>query len=467
MDEKEGSPMESSMESRTESRTHLLGAGNDAQIIFRMSLPSIASLVAIGIFYLVDAAFIGRLGTRQLSAISVSFPVFAVIAGIGQALGVGAASWISRHLGENRREAADEVASTTFFSVVILGIVVAASILGFLEPLLKSLGASDAVLPYAKRYTQILVLANVITMLNIAMGNIVRAEGNAPRSMAAVILSSGLNIALDPIFIYAAGMGLSGAAVGTVVSQAASFAFLSITFIQNKNHCKINIRLWKRGLGRLPGIIRVGAATLFLQLLGGVALAVTNAAAKRFGDAAVASVGLTLRILSLGMYPVYGFSIGFQPVAGYSFGAKNIDRVLGVLKTTVIWTSVFACAFSVLTVSSIGIVLPVMSKDPEVIEIGTRMIRIVTAFFPLFSFQIVIAIFLQAIGRAFLAALIIISRQAIFFLPAIFILPRLLDLQGVIFSQPLSDILTFAVAALSGISATRSLYRDRRLKPKC
>ncbi|MBT3272998.1 MAG: MATE family efflux transporter [Spirochaetales bacterium] len=443
----------------TSRRLTLLESGGITQVIMRMSLPTIGSMLAIGVFYLADAAFISRLGTARLSAISVSFPIFAVIGGIGQAFGAGAASLVSRLLGKGEDEKASSAASAALFTAFFCGIAAASLSLLFLEPLLRLLGSSEAVLPFAMEYSRILIGANVLTLLNITMSNLVRAEGNARLSMISVFLSAGMNILLDPLFIFAAGLGLKGAALATVIAQFSSFLLLSSTFARKRNYSHISFSGWRRGIRYLPAILKVGAATFFLQLLGSVALAATNGAARRFGDHAVAAVGLTFRFLALGMYPIYGFCVGLQPVVGYSFGAENMPRVYRSLRLALGWTGLFALLFSACAVFFPAQILAIFSSDPDVLAVGIRMIRWVTAFFPLFGVQIVMAVFFQALGRALPAALIILARQVLFFYPAIFILPRLLGLDGVIYSQPVSDVLTAALTAILAIGVLRSLRK--------
>jgi putative MATE family efflux protein len=444
-----------------EARTKMLGSGTIGQVIMRMSMPSIISMVGVGVFYLADAAFISRLGTTHLGAISVSFPLFAVVGGIGQAFGTGAASLISRFLGAGDRESAQRVASSVFFTALITGVIVAGVVIAMLEPLLRLIGASEAVLPLAIQYSRIIVAANVLTMLNITMASIVRAEGNARLSMASVLLSSGLNIILDPLLIFTAGFGLEGAAAATLIAQCASFVLLSTTFYRKRHQCKISVRLWRKGLRYIPSVLRIGAASFFLQFLGSSALAVTNKMALAFGDHAVAAVGLTFRFLALGMYPVYGFTVGFQPVVGYSYGAKNFDRLMKALRTAVFWTLSFSLVFSAALVIWARPVVGRFSGDAEVVATGARMLRAVAFFFPLFNMQIVMAVFFQALGRGVSAALIILSRQALFFYPAILVLPRFIGLDGVIYSQPVADVLTATLASVLTVLVLRGLGIER------
>jgi putative MATE family efflux protein len=445
-----------------EKRTKFLGEGGIVELIRRMSFPVIASMAAVAVFQIIDAIFVGRLGTAALGAVSVSFPIFAVVSGLGQAFGTGAASWMSRYLGSGKKDEAGIVASTAVVSVGISGLILAGTILIIIDPLLRLLGATDTIIGFASLYTRILVLANVITMLNITMVNIIRAEGNAKYGMFSTLISAGLNILLDPILIFGFGLGMPGAAIATLIAQLCAFAFLVSSFVRGSNHCKISLRAGFGGIAHIGRILVAGAPIFFLQLLGASALGLINHVAMKYGDAAVAAVGLAFRILSVGMFPIYGFSTGFQPVAGYSYGAGDYDRVFRVIRTAVSWVFAFAVIFAAVVLTGAPQIVGAFSTDARVVDIGTRILRAVIILFPLFSLQIVMAVLFQALGYAVFAALIILSRQGIFFIPSILLLPRFFGLDGIIYSQPIADVLTSLLTVVFSIFVIRKLRREAR-----
>ena len=445
-------------------RTQFLGEGRIGQLIRRLSVPAIGSMVSIALFQLVDAIFIGTLGTASLGAVSVAFPLFTVVGGVGQIFGTGAASMISRYLGANRSGDADKVASASLLGVLVAGVITATAINFILDPLLHALGGTDSIIAVGRGYARILVFANVLTMLNVTMTSIVRAEGNIKRGMYSVFISAGLNVALDPLFIFVFDMGLPGAAVATLVAQSAAFAFLSSTFFRSKNTASVSIRRALRGIALLPRVLLVGTPSFLLQLLGAGAIALINIAAAVYGDGAVAAVGLAFRILAVGMFPIYGFTTGFQPVVGFNYGAHNYDRVFSAIRSATLWALAFALVFAGVVVGFAPVFVRGFSTDPEVISIAVRMLRAVAAFFPLFGIQIVMAVLFQALGHALPAALIILSRQGLFFIPGILILPRFMGIDGIIATQPISDVLTSALTAIFAIVILRRLRREATMK---
>ena len=453
---------------KTESRTNFLGEGRIGQLIRRLSLPAIGSMVSISLYQLIDVAFIGRLGTEQLAAVSVAFPLFTIVGGIGQIFGTGAASIISRHLGASRREEANRVASSSLLAVIVTGLVVAALVSSTMVALLDFLGGSESIIAVARPYAQTLVFANFVTMLNVTMTNIIRAEGNVRRGMYSIFISSGLNVILDPIFIFALDLGLQGAAIATLLAQCAAFAFLSSSFVLHRNTVRLGVRRAITGFGGVGTVLKVGAPSFLLQLLGAGSIALINKCAEAYGDATVAAVGISFRVLVVGMFPIYGFTTGFQPVAGFNYGARNYDRVFAAIRTATVWALLFALLYALVVVTMAPAIVGVFSSDLEVVNIGARILRAVAAFFPLFGVQIVMAVLFQALGYAFEAASIILARQGIFFVPGILILSRLMGLDGIILTLPVSDVLTSiltAVLAVRIIRRLRSESNDNSLIP--
>ena len=442
-------------------RAELLGGGKIRRVLVKLAVPSIVSLAAVAVFNIIDAAFVARLGTPQLGAITVAFPIFAVVAGVGQTFGTGAASLISRLLGAGKKHQADRIASTAILSVLGIGLIVAGLGQLFLSDLLSLLGATDTILPHATVYARMLIVANVFTTLNITMTNMLRSEGNAFLAMTGVIVSTSSNIVLDPICIFLLDMGIRGAAVATLISQLFTFLLLASTYFRRQNHCHIKVKLFSFGRETMVKLIQLGAPMFLLQLLGSIALAVINIAAKPYGDAAVASVGLSFRVLILGMYIMYGMSLGLQPLVGFNYGGGRLDRVFESIKTTFRWTSTFGVVYAAVIVIGARMIVSLFSPDPEVIDVGTRILRAVTLLFPFFGLQVVVAILFQSLGMAVPAALIFVARQALFFLPAIVVLPRFFGLDGVIYSQPVADILTTILTVVLAIRLIRRLQRER------
>lgn len=445
------------MESR-EKKAKMMGEGNIPDVLMKLAIPGIIAMLINAVYNVVDTIFVGKLqNTSAIAAVSVAFPMFMLIAALGQMFGVGSGSYISRLLGENNREQADKTASTTFFTAVIISI--GFTILGliFIDPLLKLFGATDTIMPYAHGYGMILMAGSVFTILNMTMNNMIRAEGNAKYSMIAISLGAVLNIILDPIIMFGFGMGVKGAALATVIGQAISTIWLVSYYVSGKSYVKISIKNFKPSIGIYSEILKIGIATLARQGLASVSMGLVNTACKPYGDAAVAAMGVTLRVFCIAMYVVLGYNQGFQPVAGYNYGAKKYDRLNEAIKVSLKRTTIFCIISAVVFIIFANPIIAVFSNDAEVIEIGAKILRAISLLLPLFGFQQVYASLFQSLGKGKEALLLSLSRQGIFLIPAVLILPKMFGLDGVIFTQPVADLCTVLVTAVLAVKISKEL----------
>ncbi len=418
-------------------------------LLIGLSIPSIIAMLTNAIYNLVDTFFIGRIGTSAVGAVAVAFPIFNLIGAVGLTYGVGAASYVSRLLGAGDKSQADKAASTALFTSFATGI--AFTILGliFLDPLLTAFGATETIMEYAREYTMIIIMGSIFTMMNMTMNNLVRAEGNAQRFMVAMVSGALLNVALDPVFIFGFGMGITGAAVATVISQSISTIIILEYFVRKKSYTNLSIRLYRFSLQIYSEIFKFAVALL-------------NNAAGNYGDHAVAAVGITMRVLMLGMMVLFGYGQAFQPVAGYNYGAKKFSRVFEALRFSVIVTTVFASVFAIIGLTIPDSIISIFSNDPEVIDVGSRAFRAVNIFFPTFGFVITFTVLFQALGKGFAAGLLSMSKQGFFLIPAVIFLPRFFGLNGVIYSQTVADFFTLFVAAILAVAIVKKLKVQSR-----
>ncbi len=428
-----------------------------ASLLVGLSIPSIIAMLTNAIYNLVDTFFIGRIGTSAVGAVAVAFPIFNLIGAVGLTYGVGAASYVSRLLGAGEKEQADKAASTALFTSLATGIAFALLGLMYLDPLLTAFGATETIMEYAREYTMIIIMGSIFTMMNMTMNNLVRAEGNAQRFMVAMVSGALLNVALDPIFIFGFGMGIKGAAVATVISQSVSTVIILEYFVRKKSFTNLSIRLFRFSLHIYSEIFKIGLPTFLRQFLSSFSVALLNNAAGAFGDHAVAAVGITMRVLMLGMMVLFGYGQAFQPVAGYNYGAKKFSRVFESLKFSILVTTVFATFFAIIGMVIPGSIVSIFSNDPEVIDVGSRALRAVSIFFPSFGFVITFTVLFQALGKGFAAGLLSMSKQGLFLIPAIIVLPRLFELNGVIYAQTIADFFTLFVAAILAMMIVKKL----------
>ncbi|PVD16559.1 multidrug transporter MatE [Mesotoga sp. Brook.08.105.5.1] len=449
----------------SQERARAMGTMKIPSLLIGLSIPSIIAMLTNAIYNLVDTFFIGRIGTSAVGAVAVAFPIFNLIGAVGLTYGVGAASYVSRLLGAGDKQQADKAASTALFTSLATGIVFTFLGLIFLDPLLAAFGATETIMEYAREYTMIIIMGSIFTMMNMTMNNLVRAEGNAKRFMVAMVSGALLNVALDPVFIFGLGMGITGAAVATVISQSVSTIIILEYFVRRKSYTNLSIRLYRFSLHIYSEIFKIGLPTFLRQSLSSFSVALLNNAAGTYGDHAVAAVGITMRVLMLGMMVLFGHGQAFQPVAGYNYGARKFLRVFEALKFSIIVTTVFATLFAIVGMVIPASIVSVFSNDPEVIDVGSRALRAVSIFFPTFGFVITFTVLFQALGKGFAAGLLSMSKQGFFLIPAVIVLPRFFGLNGVIYSQTVADFFTLFIAAILAFMIVRKLKSQSRELP--
>ncbi|QOR34827.1 MATE family efflux transporter [Clostridium sp. 'deep sea'] len=445
------------------SKTKIMGEAKVSTALLKFGLPATIGLLVTALYNFVDAIFVGGLGTSAMGAASISFPISMVIIGLGLTLGSGVASYISRLLGKKNIEQASKAASTAFFSSLLLGTIVIVPSIIFLEPLLKLFGATATILPYAKDYAYIFISGSILNVINVTMNNIIRAEGAAKTSMKALVLGSVLNIILDPIFIYTFNFGIKGAAIATVISQAASTLLLFKYFASPKSIVKISLKNFTATKIILGQILKVGTPDLVFQLLSSASMGLINTAAAPYGDAAVASMGIVNRIFAIGSFIIFGFFKGFQPLAGYNYGAKNYSRLKEIKNTALKWTTILCFLVALVQIVFAKQIVAMFSNDTQVIELGIKALRAYSIMFPLFGYQTLYKTLFLSMGKAKEGGILSISRQGIFFIPIVFLLPRLIGLNGIIFSQAIADLLTVIFTWLLSIKLNK--YLTQQIEP--
>lgn len=428
-------------------------------VLLKLGIPAMIGLLVSALYNVVDAYFVGGLGTSQMGAVSVAFPIGQIIIGLGMTFGSGAASYISRLLGEGEHKKADQVSSTALFTSLIVGVIVIGLSLLFLNPILKALGATETILPYARAYGAIYIGGSIFNIFNTTVNHTITAEGASKVTMKAMAAGGILNMILDPIFIYTLGMGVSGAAIATVISQLVTSLIYLNYILKKKGTLLFSIKYFQPAKTTYTEILKIGIPGLMFQLLASSSMALTNTAASIYGDAGVAAMGISIRVMTVGNYVIFGFMRGFQPVAGYNYGAKLFARLKEAIKTVLKWSTVFCVVSSVLLILFAPYVAGAFSSDPEVIGIAARSLRANAAVFIFYGIQIVYTVLFLATGRAKEGSLLSLSRQGIFFIPAVLILPRLLGLNGIILTQPAADIITVIITIIMAIKSTKEMHQ--------
>ena len=416
-------------------------------LIGRLAVPTIISMLITSFYNMADTFFVGRIGTSATAAVGVAFPLMAVIQALGFFCGHGSGNSISRRLGSKDADAAGQLAATGFFLALFLGFAVMALGLIFLKPLCIVLGSTKTILPYTEQYLGIILIGAPYMTAQLVLNNQIRFQGNAFYSMVGITIGAVLNIALDPLFIFVFHMGISGAAIATILSQFVSFILL-LAGIRISGCIPIRFRNVRFRKERLREILGGGLPSLFRQGLGSVATMTLNIAANPYGDAAIAAMSIVSRITMFASSALIGFGQGFQPVCGFNYGAKKYGRVREAFWFCVKVSTVVLFVLAVTGALLSGHLVGILRNDSEVIRIGTTALRFQCLTFILNGWIIMNNMMMQTMGKTGYASVLASARQGLFFIPALLILPPLFGLFGIQMAQAVADACTFAITTV-------------------
>ena len=415
------------------------------KLILILAAPTILSMLITSIYNLADTFFVGQISTSASGAVGVVSSLMAIIQALGFMLGHGAGSIISRSLGSQNTAAATRFASTSFFTALAFGVVLAVTGLATLPDFMMMLGSTETILPHACAYARPILIAAPLMMSSLVMNNILRYEGKASFAMIGLVTGGVLNMALDPLFIFGLGMGTAGAGVATAISQAISFGILLSMFLRGRTVSQFKLTAVTRSVQEFGTILFTGMPSFGRQGLNSIGGMLLNLAARSYGDAAVAGMSIVSRIFMFILSVAIGTGQGFQPVAGFNYGARKYRRVQQACVFTMLVSLGFLSVIVAACWCNAESLIRLFRDDPEVTAVAL----------PAFRYQCV-AIFLQpvivagnmlfqSIGKSGRATFLACCRQGVFFIPLILALPRLYGLFGIEICQPIADVLTFFV----------------------
>ncbi len=417
-----------------------------SKLISKLAVPTIISMLVTAIYNMADTFFVSQINTQSSAAVGIVFPVMAIIQACGFTFGMGSGSLVSRRLGEKRNEEASIIASEAFFSTLIIGLLITVFGNLFAGTILSSIGASDTVLPYAKAYARYIFWGAPFMCASFVLNNVLRSEGKAFFSMIALGSGGIINIFLDPLFIFGLKMGISGAAVATLISQLISFSLLLSWYLRKKVICRIHLKYFIQGLSLFTLIVATGMPSLARQGLASIATILLNRNAGVYGDSAVAAMSIVTKIVMFVASIMIGIGQGFTPVSGYNYGAKRYDRVKKAYWFTVTVGisvlgvfAIFGCIFA-------PQILAAFINDETSVKIGTVALRCQICVLPLHPFIVGTNMLLQSTGNIKSATFLSCNRQGVYFIPAIIILPMIIGLTGVEISQAVADFLSVLTA---------------------
>lgn len=436
---------------RTKDNFKYLTTASVPKVIMNLAVPTIVSMLVTSFYNIADTYFVGKINTQSTAAVGIVFSVMSIIQAVGFFFGHGSGNYISRKLGAKEDEAASRMAATGFFLALSLGVILMLLGLLLLRPLSYALGSTPTILPYTERYLGIILLGAPFMIASLVLNNQMRFQGNAAYAMVGIVAGAATNVILDPILIFVCDLGISGAAIATVISQVFSFCLL-FYMGRREGNIRIHYRNFTFSWSFVKEIIGGGTPSLVRQGLASISTIFLNVSAGNYGDAAIAGMSIVSRI---GMFInsfLIGFGQGFQPLCGFNYGAGLYARVRQGFWFSVKVGFIFLLCCSVAGMGYAEEIVALFRKgDPLVIETGSAALRWQLITYPLGAWIILSNMMLQTIRKSVRATILASARQGLFFIPLIFILPYYLGLQGVEMCQAVSDMFTFVLAIpLSG-----------------
>lgn len=427
-----------------------LGTEKIGKLLMQYAIPAIIAMTASSLYNMVDSIFIGHgVGTLAISGLAVTFPLMNLAAAFGSLVGVGAATLVSVKLGQKDYDTAQRVLGNVVILNVIIGILFTVACLIFLDPILYFFGASEATIPYARDYMQVILIGNTITHLYLGLNSVLRSAGHPKKAMFATIATVVINTGLDPLFIYTFGWGIQGAAIATIIAQIISLTWLIFLFSNKKELLHFHKGIFRLRKKIVFDSLAIGMSPFLMNLASCFIVILINLGLKEHGgDIAIGAFGIVNRLAFLVVMIVMGINQGMQPIAGYNFGAQLYPRVTKVLKLTIYGATAVTTTGFFIAVLMPDIAVSLFTSDEELIRLSAEGLRIVTLFFPIVGFQMVTSNFFQSIGMASKAIFLSLTRQMLFLVPCLLILPRIFGTWGVWASMPVSDLAASIVAAI-------------------
>ncbi len=431
------------------------------KLVISLSIPTVLSQMITSIYNMADTYFVTSLGDSAVGAVSVVYALQSIIQAIGFGLAMGASSLVSRKLGQEENESASKYASCAFYAAFLMGLLLTVVGLADLDGLLRLFGSTETILPYARDYCFIILLGAPVMCASFVMNNVTRAQGRAVTAMIGLTMGGLFNILLDPLFIFTFEMGVGGAALATVLSQCISFFILLAFYISGRSIISLSPRHISRNPADYGLIIKTGLPTVFRQGLGSLSTTLLNVQVKVYGDAAIAAVGIANKIYMLLRSFVLGIGHGFQPVAGYNYGAKKYDRVKKAFwVATAVGTLVAGLSGVALLFFAPQVIGFFNPETAETLRIGSRMLIIMGFSLPTLGYSTYVNQLYQSLGYVKGATVLASCRQGIFFVPLIFALPAIFGLDGILLTQPLSDVITCLVSIPFNVYFLKKVLRN-------
>lgn len=427
-----------------------LGTENIGKLLKQYAIPAIIAMIASSLYNITDSIFIGHgVGPLAISGLAITFPLMNLAAAFGSLVGAGAATLLSVRLGQKDYTTANSILGNVFIMNLFIGISFTIISLLFLDPILYFFGASEKTLPYAHDFMVIILSGNVITHMYLGLNSMLRSSGKPRQSMYATIFTVLINLVLNPLFIFVFNWGIRGSAIATVISQTSVLIWQIYLFCDKNNFIHIQKGIFKLNKYIVKDSLSIGMSPFLMNAAASVIVIIINQGLLKYGgDLAVGAYGIVNRIAFLFVTIVLGLNQGMQPIAGYNFGAKLYPRVTQVLKKTILGATLVMCTGFLVVESVPHAVASIFTTDKELIDIASLGLRMVFICYPIVGFQIVTSTFFQSIGMAQKAIILSLTRQILFLIPFLLILPKFFGIAGIWLSMPLADFFATILAAI-------------------
>lgn len=427
-----------------------LGTENIGKLLKQYAIPAIIAMIASSLYNITDSIFIGHgVGPLAISGLAITFPLMNLAAAFGSLVGAGAATLLSVRLGQKDYTTANSILGNVFIMNLFIGISFTIISLLFLDPILYFFGASEKTLPYAHDFMVIILSGNVITHMYLGLNSMLRSSGKPRQSMYATIFTVLINLVLNPLFIFVFNWGIRGSAIATVISQTSVLIWQIYLFCDKNNFIHIQKGIFKLNKYIVKDSLSIGMSPFLMNAAASVIVIIINQGLLKYGgDLAVGAYGIVNRIAFLFVTIVLGLNQGMQPIAGYNFGAKLYPRVTQVLKKTILGATLVMCTGFLVVESLPHAVASIFTTDKELIDIASLGLRMVFICYPIVGFQIVTSTFFQSIGMAQKAIILSLTRQILFLIPFLLILPKFFGIAGIWLSMPLADFFATILAAI-------------------
>ena len=446
-----------------------LGTQSIRSLLMKYALPGIIAMTASSLYNMVDSIFIGHgVGAMALSGLTVAKPFMDICAAFGTLVGVGASSLVAIKLGEKDYRSANDVLANVILLNVLLGALVMAVGLYWLDPILYAFGASDVTIAYAREYMEIILWGNILTHIYYGLNSMLRSIGHPKIAMYATILAVVVNIILDPIFIFVLDMGVRGAALATMISQLVSVIIELVIFLNPKEVIYFHRGIWRLKRDITMRALGIGTAPFLMHMASCFVVLLINNQLRRYGDQmgegvgdlAIGAYGIVNRIIFFFVMVVLGFTQGMQPIAGYNYGAGKFDRVLKVFWQTVGWATLCTTLAFLVGVFAPKFVVSLFANEPTMIDIAAKGFTIAVAMFPFVGIGMVASNFFQSIGKPRRAIALSVTRQVIFLVPLLIFMPRFFGIEGVWYCMPIADVASAILAAVLLVIQVRKLRQN-------